>query len=251
MKNLCVFLFLLVITCHAFSQQAIPSNSFTISAGPSFPLASFNKKELSNRESGFATIGEQIQFKYDRQYWKSSGLSGMLVLTRNAVNTDQLQKGAEKLDPKYRSWVFDQKAWYTASLLVGYYRKFPISANGGSGIVSRIEAGAMWVHLPGMHGESRTDTASALLESDKANAAGFSYSVNLAFEQRIREQLYLVIDLGYFASANIRFKDVDTRYYKTWLENNLPQAMETRVRADGRQMVQFLHAGVGVQWKWK
>lgn len=174
----------------------------------------------------------------------------MLVLTRNAVSTDQLQKGAEQLDPKYRSWVFDQKAWYTASLLAGYYHQFPLAGNDRSSLISRIGAGAIWVHLPGMYGESRTDTAMALLESDKANAAGFSYSLNLAFQHRLRNQLYLVVDLAYFASANITFKDVDTRYYKTWTVNNLPQVMETRVRANGKQMVQFLHAGVGLQWKW-
>ncbi len=216
-----IALCLLSLPCcvqHADAQSAGGKNSFSISLGTSVPVGSFSSTDPSNREAGYAKLGEMANLTYTYTFYKGLGLTAMLMGQRNGLNTDALGRqltdagiyfGFSGSSPNhYPGWKFDKKSWWTESAMLGLTREWTLAPKSGWTFTARALAGLAHAQMPSLNGSSSTDTSYATVTRNGASAYGLSYTAGIGMRYKLNRKCFLGLNADYFGTSALNFKNI-------------------------------------------
>ncbi|HSZ87708.1 MAG TPA: hypothetical protein VK787_16860 [Puia sp.] len=200
------------------AQKEYSKNSLSFSIGPSIPVGSFAGTNLSNGSSGFAKIGESVNFSFDHRLNQHLVFTVMLSGQINRLNTNALKTQLSEYPffadfssigtRHYSNWVVDKKSWCLESLQMGITEEIPFSNNDNLSFTGKILCGATYAQLPLISAQSFSDTSYATYIRRKASAFAFSYLAGAGLKYKFKRKVYFLFDLNYFGAAQFTFKNV-------------------------------------------
>ncbi|HEX4374077.1 MAG TPA: hypothetical protein VHZ50_12305 [Puia sp.] len=220
MKNcfLVILISIFAVQC-LYAQKDSSKNSLSFSIGPSIPVGSFAGTDFSKSSSGFAKIGEAVNFSFDHKLSEHLSFTVMWYGQRNGLNTKTFQTqlatnsaffwDLSSSEPRrYPNWVVDKKSWYVGSLQIGITEEMPFSANSKISFIAKALIGGAYVQLPKLHAQSFSDTSYVVLQQNGASAFGLSYTIGAGLKYKLNKKFNLIFDADYFGTTQISFKNV-------------------------------------------
>jgi hypothetical protein len=189
-----------------------------LSIGASLPVGNFSSTDPSNKYSGYAKVGETINFSVVHKFYKNVGLVAMLSGQRNGLNTNLLAQqfaqtaiyfGNNGNGPNYYpNWTIDKVSWHVESFLLGIADEFFIKSSTKISFTAKALIGVANVELPRLNASSETDTSFVTITQSGASAIGFSYLAGVGLKYKCSKSIYLMLSTDYFATARINFENV-------------------------------------------
>lgn len=266
MKNkLFLAAFLLLVFCDGYSQPNKNKGYLYLSAGPSFPVGSFAKKDVASKTSGLAKTGEAIAVSYCRPISKHFGFAAAVHGQRNGLNKTALENfysqakiyngfyfASSPYTPPpasfpytiYPNWKFKKGSWLLGSLLAGGYTEFPITASPVS-VTGKAMVGGVYASLPRVEGGSITDTATAQTTQSNSKGFGFAYSLSGGIKYGLTSKLSLLANAEYIGANKIVFKKVKSTL-NTTKSFPLPAVTLSSVTQTGNQKIEAMNVSLGI-----
>jgi hypothetical protein len=257
----------LLISLNSFSQNNIDKGSFAVSIGPAFPVGAYAAKDLSKPSSGFAKIGQSASVTYDRLLEKHFGFSAALHLQRNPLNTKAFETifsqtkiyqgfwaGSPNQPPPslpytiYPNWKFEKRSWFFGSLRLGAFAQFYPKGSSNIVFITKAMIGVIYAASPRLVGNSITDTATAHIEQSKSSAFGFTYSVSGGIKYNLHKRVFLLTNLEFMGTNNIRFRDVKVSIITFKGSPGSPDysGQQSLTTTDGKQVISSLNINIGI-----
>ncbi|HEV3221597.1 MAG TPA: hypothetical protein VGZ90_01900 [Puia sp.] len=211
----------------SYSQTIPEKNTLSFSIGASVPVGNFSSTDPSNRLSGYAILGESVNFSFNHKLNKESGLTVMVYGQRNGINTNTMESQLDKSyffpqafnaggpyfqtgggQEVYYNWTLEKKYWYLESVLLGVTEEFSFEKNNKLSFVAKALVGAAYAQSPTLNGKSVTDTSYSVLYQNGASAFGFSYLFNVGMNYKLSGKLFLMLHALYFGTGQLNFKNI-------------------------------------------
>lgn len=246
----------LLIAVTSFSQ--VNRNIISFSIGPSFPIGAYGKTDLTNSNAGLAKTGEHINFSFDHKINTTFAVSVMLYGQRNSINVKSLEnqfsnRKFQIFNPNqlvsFPGWKFDKKAWLSAGLLAGGANEFPVrKSNSGLYIKFKGLIGVIYASLPKINGVSSTDLNLASITHPSKSGFGVSYLFSGGVTYNLNKKYYLLFDLQYAGSSQIKFKDITTTFTAILNKNNQVNMMfqQSQTTSDAILSITTLNLNLGI-----
>ena len=229
MNKLLLTIIIFLVGATGFSQ--INKSSFNILIGPAFPTGKFASTNYDNGNVWYAKAGEYLKLQVTHLMNKNLGLSAQLQFERNPLNTSALENYTANtsrygnffftdhvvnpppppaMSGPYVPWTIEKSSWFTASALVGGFVEFPFSNKKMSAFID-ASVGVTYASTPRIHGNSKTDTSGAEILQASKSALGFAYSPSAGLRYALNAKTSIAFNIDYFGTANITFKNVQTK----------------------------------------
>lgn len=190
-------------------------NSFSLSAGPSFPVGKFAQSDLSNTKIGNASSGITAALSYSHKLKNNFRVEAMFYGQRNRLSRTHMEKElSEKtyfqdFGPRYyTNWKVDDKKWYAGALLLGLSKQIPLSGlTEGLSVVPKVMAGMSYVQAPQIYAVSSMDTSYAVYERKNGHGIVPAFLVAVAFNYQINNRISVYAGIDYFRSGALPLND--------------------------------------------
>jgi hypothetical protein len=213
-----LFSFCVMALQNAYSQNQNDKTVVSFSLGASLPVGNFSSTDPANKFSGYAKVGETINFSLVHKFYENVGLIAMLYGQRNGLNTNLLAQqfaqtaiyfGNTGNGPNYYpNWSIDKMTWYSESFLLGITDEFFIKSSTKISFTAKALIGVANVQLPRLNASSTTDTSFVTITQSGASAIGFSYLAGVGLKYKCSKNIYLMLGTDYFGTSQIDFKNV-------------------------------------------
>jgi hypothetical protein len=220
---------LFLLTAFALSLNLTHAQGYlSISAGPSFPVGSFGKKDLNNTSSGFAKMGPALSASYSQLVGKRFGFAVTAYFQRHGLDVGSMESsfsnakiyqptlwfttgpGAPPPPPTYSTypdWKFEKDNWTTAGLLVGGYGEIP-TASQNFQLTAKAMLGVAYAASPELYGEGRSDTSYTIIKQTSSDGFGLGYMLHAGIRHKMNNRLSLLAGAELTGTSNIKFSNV-------------------------------------------
>jgi len=207
----------IVISLWAHSQTDNHTNFLSFAIGTAVPVGQFSSTDNSSKLSGYAKVGETINFCLLHTLSKDFGLVATFYGQRNGINTNVLAEQYSKNRipfyygggfNTYPNWIFDKKSWYVESFLLGVSKYFLSNPESRLSLNLKTQIGIVYAQLPKLNGSSKTDTSFVVTSQNSQSTVGVSYLADIGANCRVSKKLSLLFSITYFGTTTLKFKYV-------------------------------------------
>lgn len=209
MSRYMLFILISFATTSVFAQPF--QQSISVSGGISMPVGDYANTSANNNLAGYAQTGQAVQISYNHSLDNQFNLMIKLHGQRNPINTNMLAKNliAHSNIPE---WKFEDQNYYFGALMVGISKSLSLSQNNHWYFSPGVSLGLAYTQSPSLKAESKLPNDYALMTQSKANAFGAAMSANGQFSYAISKNVHLLLNLEYFTTSKITFKEVKNEF---------------------------------------
>jgi len=201
-KLIILFLFISQIS---FSQS-VNRQLVGLSAGPSFPLDDFARKDLNDSTSGFAKTGIALTFNYAYRITHNFGLQLIINYSGNSLDKVSYKDQLEEAHPEYGVSVVSNQNWSSGGMFLGPYLHFPITDRLSWDV--RALAGYFGSYSPNVTiFTTKKDDLNEKGEYYLASSRAYNFGYMLGTGLKYRMNSFYVLLFGDFVNSLIEYKD--------------------------------------------
>lgn len=253
-----------ILLCSGNLVAQSMKNSFSLSAGPSFPIGKFAQSDLSDTKAGNASSGITAALSYSHQLKNNFRVEAMFYGQRNPLSRTHMEKElSEKtyfqdFGPRYyTNWKVDDEKWYAGALLLGLSKQIPLTGLAhGLSVVPKVMAGMGYIQAPKIYAVSSMDTSYAVYERQNGSGVVPAFLAEVALNYQISNRISVYAGIEYFGSAGLSVKDNSSKIKVTdggyvWpgivgFENSTNHPISFVESGDFKMSAQALNARLGV-----
>lgn len=196
-------------------------NSFSLSAGPSFPVGKFAQSSASDFSAGNAATGKTVQLSYGHDLFRNFGFVVSAYYQQNALSARSFSNSLSltgffenyyrhsPFDPHdsppryYGNWTTKNSSWRTAALLAGVYKRIPLDSDNKLSLTAKVSAGAAFAKADSIAAFSYSDTAYAEFGLSKFKGTSAAILLGGTISYRLSSRVDIIVAVKYFATGKI------------------------------------------------
>lgn len=201
-KLIILFLFISQISF----GQSVNRQLVGLSAGPSFTLDDFARKELNDSTSGFAKTGIALTFNYAYRITHNFGLQLIINYSGNSLDKVSYKDQLEEAHPGYGVSVESNQNWSSGGIFLGPYLRFPLTDRLSWDF--RASAGYFGSYSPNVTiFTTKKDDLNEKGEYYLASSRAYSFAYLVGTGLKYQMESYYVLLFGDYVNSSIEFKD--------------------------------------------
>lgn len=223
MKNISILIVMIWLSQGSLFAQPL-KNSFSLSAGPSFPLGEYGRTSASDFSAGSAAIGKAATLSYSREMNKGFGIVVNAFYQKNGLNTQKFARSLAETGffenyyryhpynpydspPQYYGgWEVKESNAYFIALLAGVYKEIRVSGTDGKlFIVPKISGGIGRYSRDSVEAFSMSDTAYAEYGFSKLRGIGGALLLGVDIGYKLSPRFDLCFRMEHFQTTRMSF----------------------------------------------